>query len=273
MNEGSKEAWSLLRNNNGEWVSETRILVVHEDVAQKLEDLAMRCGVTLSRQASMGIMWFYRHEVEKLEDSLSTDGALLEAYTNAMDAEGFQQNLTKAGSGDASAQCQVGFCYRFGIGVEEDEWEAVKWLGKAAMQGVADAQFLLGDCYRDGEGVRKNDWLAIMWLKKAAEQGNEAAKGLLANYGSTGVEDWLKAAENGDVEAQYSAGVCHYYGTGLPQDHGEAVHWLRKAAEQDDHDAQMLLVRCYLHGTGVPKDLDKAEMWLNAARQHGKSHG
>ncbi len=268
MNEDNKEVWCRLRNNNGEWVSEARVLVVCEEAARTIEDIAGRCGVTLSRQKSLGITWYYWCELEHLKDSI-TDDTLAEECIDVIDVEEFYQNLVKAESGVAEAQFQVGFSYRFGKGVEEDVWEAVGWLRKAAMQGVAEAQFFLGDCYGSGEGVRQNDWLAIMWFKKAAEQDFEVAKAFLKNYKSTDVADWLKAAEGGDVDAQYSAGECYYHGTGLPQDYGEAVHWLTKAAEQDDYDAQKLLMRCYLHGKGVPKDVAQAEMWFNKARQNG----
>ncbi len=260
---------SLVRNNNGEWVSEANVRIVSDESARVLENLAKQFGVTLSRQACLGIIWFYRYELDLLVENLTEDSAM-ETYINVMDVENFHQNLLKAKCGDAYAQCQVGFYYRFGIGVEEDAWEAVAWFRKAAEQGDADAQFFLGDCYRDGEGVPKNDWLAIMWLKKAAEQGSEAAKGFLANYERTDVEDWLKAAERGDIDAQYSIGECYYYGNGLHRDFEKAVHWLKRAAEQNDHNAQRLLVQCYLYGTGVPKDLDKAEMWLNKIKQHVK---
>ncbi len=268
MSEDNKEVWCRLRNNNGEWVSEARVLVVCEEAARTIEDIAGRCGVTLSRQKSLGITWYYWCELEHLKDSI-TDDTLAEECIDVIDVEEFYQNLVKAESGVAEAQFQVGFSYRFGKGVEEDVWEAVGWLRKAAMQGVAEAQFFLGDCYGSGEGVRQNDWLAIMWFKKAAEQDFEVAKAFLKNYKSTDVADWLKVAESGDVDAQYSAGLCYYHGTGLPQDYGEAVHWLTKAAEQNDYDAQMLLIRCYLHGKGVPKDVAQAEMWFNKARQNG----
>ncbi len=259
----------LVRNNNGEWVAEDSVLIVSNESAQKLENIARQCEVTLSRQTSMGIIWFYWYQLEKLTNSI-TDESLLEYCINIIDIEKFRENLTKAKRGDVDAQCHVGFCYRFGMGVEEDPWEAVNWFMKAAEQGHADAQFFLGDCYRDGEGVQKNDWLAIMWLKKAAEQGQEAAKGLLSNYDNTDVDDWLIAAERGEVDAQYSAGFCYYYGLGLPQDFEKSVCWLTKAAEQDDIDAQRLLVTCYLHGLGVSKDLDKAEMWLDILKKNTK---
>jgi TPR repeat protein len=37
---------------------------------------------------------------------------------------------------------------------------------------------------------------------------------------------WLtKAAERGDVRAQYNLGGCYYRGDGVPQDYTRAVYW------------------------------------------------
>ena len=57
--------------------------------------------------------------------------------------------------------------------------EAVKWIRKAAEQGIADAQFALGACYQSGTGVTQNIAEAKKWYQKAADQGNEDAKEIL----------------------------------------------------------------------------------------------
>ncbi len=36
-----------------------------------------------------------------------------------------------------------------------------------------------------------------------------------------------KAAEQGDVDAQYNLGVMYAYGDGVPEDDAEAVRWYR----------------------------------------------
>jgi TPR repeat protein len=40
--------------------------------------------------------------------------------------------VSKAEAGDAVAQCNLGWCYANGTGVEKDEKEAVKWYTKSA---------------------------------------------------------------------------------------------------------------------------------------------
>ena len=84
--------------------------------------------------------------------------------------------LKRAESGDATAQWELGCCYKLGDRVGKDEKEAVKWWTKSAEQGFAKAQFLLGGCYEMGKGVAKDEKEAVKWYTKSAEQGNEDAK-------------------------------------------------------------------------------------------------
>ena len=57
--------------------------------------------------------------------------------------------------------------------------ESIKWIRKAAEQGVAEAQCNLCRSYQTGIGVTKDFAKAIEWCKKAAEQGHGEAKALL----------------------------------------------------------------------------------------------
>ena len=84
--------------------------------------------------------------------------------------------VSKAESGDARAQNDLGRCYYKGFGVAQDYNEAVKWYTKSAEQGNAGAQSKLGLCYYRGCGVAKDEKEAVKWFTKAAEQGNEGAK-------------------------------------------------------------------------------------------------
>ena len=78
-----------------------------------------------------------------------------------------------------------------------------------------------------------------------------------------------KAADQGNVEAQYNLGVCYDHGYGVPQDTAQAVSWYRKAAEQGDAGAQCALGLYYAHGNGVPKDVVLAASWYRRAAVQG----
>ena len=63
--------------------------------------------------------------------------------------------------------------YGKGLGVKQDDVEAVKWYRKAAEKGDADAQVLLGLAYLLGKGGQFNKSLAKEWLGKACDNGSQ----------------------------------------------------------------------------------------------------
>jgi len=83
------------------------------------------------------------------------------------------------------------------------------------------------------------------------------------------VEQYQKAAEQGDAEAQYHLGYCYEYGKGIAKDETQAVYWYKKAAEQGDADAQLDLGMCYNNGTGIAKDEVQAVYWYKKAAGQG----
>ena len=103
----------------------------------------------------------------------------VKAYNAKNYTEAVRLYRIAAEQGYADAQCNLGYCYETGLGVEKDPKEAVKWYRKAAEQGFARAQYNLGLCYEYGTGVEKNPTEAVKWYRKAAEQGYERAKSAL----------------------------------------------------------------------------------------------
>ena len=73
------------------------------------------------------------------------------------------------------AQCQVGFCYLEGIGVERNFEKAFYWCLLAAEQGDWDAQYNLASMYEDGLYVEKDLEKAKHWYLCAANQGHKLA--------------------------------------------------------------------------------------------------
>ncbi|MBF84439.1 MAG: hypothetical protein CL489_08160, partial [Acidobacteria bacterium] len=59
----------------------------------------------------------------------------------------------RAEQGDAGAQHDLGFMYWYGLGVTQDEVEAVGWYRRAADQGSVEAQLNLGFAHAVGLGV------------------------------------------------------------------------------------------------------------------------
>ena len=113
----------------------------------------------------------------------------------------------RAEQGDAAAQNALGFRYRTGRGVPQDDVEAVRWFRLAAEQGDADAQFFLGGMYATGRGVLQDHVEAVRWSRLAAEQGHAGG--------------------------QYNLGWMYRDGQGVVQDEAEAVRWFRLRPSRD----------------------------------------
>ena len=88
----------------------------------------------------------------------------------------------------------------------------VKWLRRAADQGIISAKYFLGNAYDTGEGVLEDDKEAIKWFSEAALQGHSGAQlnlGVMYARGEGIEEDivvaytfWNFAAANGEAQAR-----------------------------------------------------------------------
>ena len=83
------------------------------------------------------------------------------------------------------------------------------------------------------------------------------------------LSDTLKAAEQGDAEAQTNLGLAYYNGEGVAKDFAEAVRWFRKAAEQGHAEAQLHLGMLYATGDGIPQDDKEAVRWWRQSAEQG----
>ena len=84
------------------------------------------------------------------------------------------------------------------------------------------------------------------------------------------LEWWLKAAEQGHIEAQHWVVNCYRYGLGVGQDSQETIKWLQKLVELDDGWGQLNLGFCYACGYGVSVDEPKAIKWWRKAAKNGQ---
>jgi len=85
-----------------------------------------------------------------------------------------------AEQGNAEAQYNLAMLYDRGIGVENNDIEALKWYRQAAEQGYAKAQYNLGMMYYFGKGVPQDKATGYQWVILAADRGLEAAKVAMA---------------------------------------------------------------------------------------------
>lgn len=101
---------------------------------------------------------------------------LIEKYFHSQQYEEcFQGHLTLAQQGYPLAECQVGYFYYDGLGVEKDLGKAVYWTRRAADHGDRDGQCNLAWFHEDGIGVARDMEQAIFWYRKAALQEHDLA--------------------------------------------------------------------------------------------------
>ena len=127
----------------------------------------------------------------------------------------------------------------------------------------------------------KYDISCLTNIRQAAEQGDVNAQyslgqiyrkgeGVSRDYAKA-VKWYRKAAEQGYADAQFKLGVMYHNGKGVPQDDAEAVKWYRKAAEQGNSYAQRNIGVMYHNGKGVKQDTTEAVKWYRKAAEQGNA--
>ncbi len=156
-------------------------------------------------------------------------------------------------NGNAAAQYNLGGCYYYGRGVNQDYAKAAHCYKLSADQGDADAQNSLGLCYLFGYGVDKDEAMAVKLFELAAAQDDFDGKYNLANCLLEGIgaeRDYNRAykmfvplAEGGDAQSQYNLAICLYNGWGVKKDQKQARIWMQRAADQNLDIAKDALAR------------------------------
>ncbi len=85
------------------------------------------------------------------------------------------------------------------------------------------------------------------------------------------MDGYRKAAEEGDVEAQFELGWCYFHGIVISKDKTMGIKWIRKAAENGSKSAICELGTCYLEGDGIAQDKMEAVKWLLKASEKGST--
>jgi hypothetical protein len=155
--------------------------------------------------------------------------------------------VAQAGGGDAGAAAKLGGIYAHGLGVPQDDGEAVKWFRRAADQNDSGAQNDLGVQYELGLGVAHDDAQAARLYRSAANQGNAVAQGNIGRF--------------------------YARGQGVPKDFAAARMWFERAARQGYPQAMDNLGRIYGEGDGVPADSAEALKWMVLAAGQYRAEG
>ena len=203
----------------------------------------------------------------------------------------------KALQGDAQAAFELGEMHASGVGMPQNNIEAVRWYRISAEKGNSKAQSLIGTAYHRGIGLAVDDVQATQWLLKAADQMDPLAQFQLGDgfeSGWAGQKDnteaykwYLLSASQGYTKATKKVPAIENILTKKQRIDGqtrasefraermkkeiEANDQLIKSAEKGDPEAQYKLGAAYSFGNGLPKNDIKSVEWLTRAAQQGQS--
>lgn len=164
------------------------------------------------------------------------------------DAEAARLVGLAANSGLAWAQASYAMFLLEGTGLKADPAASVRWLRAAARQGHATAMYRLAEAYRDGTGVEASDFESLAWMGQAAAKGSVPATLAMGNYFTIGAGGAPKssalayryfkhAADLGDPDGQYRAGLLALEGDGTPKDLAAGRALIESAAKQGNTEA------------------------------------
>jgi len=196
--------------------------------------------------------------------------------------------------GDAEAMSHLAFDYQKGIGIPEDDSQAVIWYEKAIKADPAQVQAYneLGIIYEERLDKAKEQGCPAAEIGELREKmfrhyreadrlGSAAAAwnlGLLAYQGAGDKPDsheayvhFDTAANRGLPAAHRYLGQMHEHGEGVPVNFREAAYHYRIAALDGDTKALIRLCEFVFTGKeGVSQDFDRAQFWFIRLQQQGK---
>ena len=143
----------------------------------------------------------------------------------------------------------------------QNKEKACRWWLKAADKGLAEAQYKTGNCYEAGiisvKAEPKNDKNSN---KKEGKKGKEKNE-------NEPVKSWLKAAEQGHVEAQNKIADCYYYGKcGLEKSEKNAKKWLKKSVGKGNEDARKKSVEWFVEDMQWSNKSPDTMTWYDAEK-------
>ena len=203
-------------------------------------------GEGVGKNMDLAISWLTKAADLGLTKAQTALGAL---YMTG--AEGHEQNyavsekyLTMAAERDfPKAQLALSFLY-----IEMEEYgKALMWARKAA-EFENEAYTILGQIYLYGLGVNKDETEGLKYYEKAAKGGDADAQNTVGNLFSNKNSGWYNldnafkyyqmAAAQNHIYGMFNFGLCYADGDGCIVDIPKALEWIEKAANAGCSEAQ-----------------------------------
>lgn len=171
----------------------------------------------------------------------------------------------------SDALYQLGQLYFFGLGVEPNLQKAQQYYKMSADIGNENAKAALAmnlsTLNVSQEKARDSERFEV--LKKSAAQGDPYSQyqlgtmyyrgnKLMKRDQATGVQWFLKAANQGVEEAQIEMGHASNLGIGVPKDYKEGFKWFKLVADKGNLYAKYKIAYSYYLGSGVEKNYKAA---------------
>ncbi len=161
------------------------------------------------------------------------------------------------------ALTDLGLCYEYGYGLNQDTFKAQENIKKAADLGFPYAIYVLGRYYLTGL-VQQDVAHGLQLLEEAAQKNVAEALVLLGDYFffdydqreeyDKGFDYYTRAEKLGYLTE--GIGMCYEFGIGVEAQPAKAFGYYTQAAERGNQQASYRLARCYYFGIGT--EIDKA---------------
>ena len=216
--------------------------------------------------------WYERAASQGHVDAMVRAGWILENedFKECDEHKAFLWYLKSAAMAYGNGECQLGCCYRDGIGTERDMSRALICLEKAAAHGSTEAAMVLYEIY-SGEGMEDEEDRRFLdkeksfsYLKMAAENGGDEALMRLGNLYYKGIgtkadpekaeQCYRKAWDAGNTLAGTMLGLIYIYDHENPESIKKGIAYLEQASREGDNNAFRELALCILYGRGVERN-------------------
>ena len=208
------------------------------------------------------------------------------SYDTRDPRETFLETLREAVFGDIWSQDHVGFCYEYGVEVEQDYEKAFDWYLEAAKRNYTPAIEHLIRCYENGVGTEKDLGIAAEWREKIPAHNTydyedddyDEIKEFLELFVCKDNVVNYPTLEESLANAYYKIGERYFLGQDVgysdvfyyshaSKNQEKAFSYFSKAAELGNVWAQNQLGHCYAMGIGIDRDAKKAFDWFYKAAQ------
>ncbi len=179
-----------------------------------------------------------------------------------------------AEAGSAIGMQHLGRCFFHGVGVKQSDSKALEWVQKAHIAGIPEATVSLASWYYEGFcNIQQNKIEGLRLYHEAIKLGSTDAMRFIATIFREehkfreSFELYKRAADLGDVLAQYNTGVCYHLGQGVERNDKLAMHYLGLAAHGGDCDAQFCYGIGLLNSRQPPNNVKDFDQMIKLAVQ------